>query len=192
MSITPAPIYPVNRPNLAATLRYEWSREKLKKFKEAREMLMRDKFRKPNWGVKSSHAFQQLNYEWVAVWSPLWSLLEIEKFFRTSNQDEIAIRLATRRAEQRLRQEEHELNMDMMKQRVKTAPLLLEGPSQLSPRLGHIYHHCDGADDKKKVNNLLSQQNVLNGKQQHHKGNRPGSTISMDSKQTLESSINWK
>lgn len=63
MSITPAPIYPVNRPNLAATLRFEWSREKLKQFKEAREMLMRDKFRRPNWGVKNSHAFQQLNYE---------------------------------------------------------------------------------------------------------------------------------
>lgn len=63
MSITPAPIYPVNRPNLAATLRFEWSREKLKRFKEAREMLMRDKFKRPNWGVKSSHAFQQLNYE---------------------------------------------------------------------------------------------------------------------------------
>jgi protein FAM161A len=63
MSITPAPIYPVNRPNLAATLRYEWSREKLKKYRETREMLMRDKFKRPSWGVKNSHAFQQLHYE---------------------------------------------------------------------------------------------------------------------------------
>lgn len=63
MSITPAPIYPVNRPNLAATLRFEWSREKLKRYKEAKEMMMRDKFKKPSWGVKTSHAFQQLNYE---------------------------------------------------------------------------------------------------------------------------------
>lgn len=63
MSITPAPIYPVNRPNLAATLRFEWSREKLKRYKEAKEMMMRDKFKRPSWGVKSSHAFQQLNYE---------------------------------------------------------------------------------------------------------------------------------
>ena len=113
---------------------------------------------------------------------------------RQSNEEEIAIRLATRRAEQRLRQEEHELNMEMMKQRVKTAPLLLEGPTQLSPRLGHIYHHCDIADDKKKVNNLnnLTQQNVMSkSNHRHHKGNRPGSTISTDSKQT-ESSINSK
>jgi len=62
-SISPAPIYPVNRPNLAATLRFEWSREKLKRFKEAREMVMRDKFKRPSWGVKNSHAFQQLNFE---------------------------------------------------------------------------------------------------------------------------------
>lgn len=110
--------------------------------------------------------------------------------FRTSNQEEIAIRLATRKAEQKLRQEEHELNMEMMKQRVKTAPLLLEGPTQLSPRLGHIYHHCDVADDRKKVSNF-SQQNVMQNKSHQHKGNRPGSTISTDSKQT-ESSINSK
>jgi hypothetical protein len=79
--------------------------------------------------------------------------------------------------------------MEMMKQRVKTAPLLLEGPSQIAPRLGHIYHHCDVADDKKKVNSM-SQLNVPQIKSHyHHKGNRPGSTISTDSKQT-ESSIN--
>jgi len=112
-------------------------------------------------------------------------LLIIFRLYRTSNQEEIAIRLATRRAEQKLRQEEHELNMDMMKQRVKTAPLLLEGPTQLGPRLGHIYHHCDIAEDKKKVNNY-TQQSALS-KQIHHKGNRSGSTISTDSKQ---SSIN--
>jgi Tfp pilus assembly protein PilX len=83
---------------------------------------------------------------------------------RTTHDEEIAIRLATRRAEQRLRQEEHELNMEIMKQRVKTAPLLLEGPPQLSSRLGHIYHHCDITDDKKKVNNMLTQQNVTKNK----------------------------
>jgi hypothetical protein len=80
-----------------------------------------------------------------------------------------------------------------MKQRVKTAPLLLEGPTQLAPRLGHIYHHCDIADDKKKVNISFGQQNVINksSSSHHHKGNRPGSTISTDSKQT-ESSLNSK
>lgn len=82
--------------------------------------------------------------------------------------------------------------MDMMKQRVKTAPLLLEGPTQLSPRLGHIYHHCDIADDKKKVNSYSQQNTLGNSKSNHHhKANRPGSTISIDSKQT-ESSLNSK
>lgn len=63
MSLTPAPIYPVNRPNLAATLRFEWSREKLKKYREAKEMMMRDKFKRPSWGVKNTHAFQQMTFE---------------------------------------------------------------------------------------------------------------------------------
>lgn len=52
------------------------------------------------------------------------------------------------------------MNMEVMRQRVKTAPLLLEGPPQLGARLGHLYHHCDIAEDKKKVNNMLTQQNV--------------------------------
>lgn len=55
----------MNRPNLAATLRYEWSREKLKKYKDAKEMLMRDKFRKPSWGVKNSHAFHLMTQEYL-------------------------------------------------------------------------------------------------------------------------------
>jgi hypothetical protein len=112
---------------------------------------------------------------------------------RQSNDDEIAIRLATRKAEQKLRQEEHEMNMAMMKQRVKTAPLLLEGPSQLSPRLGHIYHHCDSESEKKF--DKLMQQNAHLLKppplhhHHHHKSNRPASTISTDSKVT-ESTYN--
>jgi hypothetical protein len=60
---SPTPIYPVNRPNLAATLRYEWSREKIKRYKDVKESMMRDKFRKPSWGVKNMHAFQQLAHE---------------------------------------------------------------------------------------------------------------------------------
>ncbi|CAO1336852.1 unnamed protein product [Diamesa serratosioi] len=170
LPVTPSPLYPVNRPNLAATLRFERTREKLKQSKQENDMIMSDKFRRPHWGVKQSHAFQQLNYE-------------------TSNEDEIAIRLATRRAEQKQRQEEHDVNMEMMKQRVKTAPLLLEGPSHLAPRLGHIYHHCDNAIDKKKVNTLSSSNINLN--KHHSKSVRPASTISTNSKRT-ESSINSK
>lgn len=63
IKLSATPIYPVNRPNLAATLRYEWSREKMKRLKEAKEMIMRDKFRRPSWGIKTSHAFQQLALE---------------------------------------------------------------------------------------------------------------------------------
>lgn len=70
-----SPIYPVNRPNLAATLRFEWSREKLKRFKEAKEMLMRDKFKKPSWGVKNSHAFYQMTLEYKLKFLFLFKLL---------------------------------------------------------------------------------------------------------------------
>jgi len=62
-NLSATPIYPVNRPNLAATLRYEWSREKMKRFKDTKEIIMRDKLRRPSWGIKSSHAFQQLALE---------------------------------------------------------------------------------------------------------------------------------
>lgn len=82
----------------------------------------------------------------------------------------------------------------MMKQRVKTAPLLLEGPTHLAPRLGHIYHHCDVAEDKKKIDNFIQQNNLLkppSSHSHHSKLNRPESTISTDSKRT-ESSFNTK
>lgn len=58
------PIYPVNRPNLAATLRTEWCRKKL------RDLDLEDsgadsvkKAPKFQWGVKKSQAFQNLNIE---------------------------------------------------------------------------------------------------------------------------------
>lgn len=63
IKFSPTPLYPVNRPNLAAVLRYEWSREKLNRMKETNDQIMRDKFRKPNWGVNKTYAFQQLNQE---------------------------------------------------------------------------------------------------------------------------------
>ncbi|EDS36696.1 conserved hypothetical protein [Culex quinquefasciatus] len=125
------PIYPVNRPNLAATLRTEWCRKKL------RELDLEDsgtdsvkKAPKFQWGVKKSQAFQNLNID---------------------HQEELNLRLATRRAEQKLRQEEHAINMELMRQRVKAAPLLLEGPPQWGPRLGHVAHRCmtsGGGDGK--------------------------------------------
>ena len=82
--------------------------------------------------------------------------------------------------------------MEMMKQRVKTAPLLLEGPTQLAPRLGHIYHNCDIADDKKKLDGLIQQNNLLKVPVMHHKSNRPGSTISSTESKRSESTYNTK
>jgi hypothetical protein len=75
--------------------------------------------------------------------------------------------------------------MEMMKQRVKTAPLLLEGPSNLSPRLGHIYHHCDMLEDKKKIDAILHRKSqfMLNNYEQD-KRSRPSSITSSFSKRT--------
>lgn len=61
--------------------------------------------------------------------------------------EDIAIRLATRRAEQRLRQEEHDMSMELMKQRVRAAPLLLEGPTHWGPKVGQVSHNCKSTDD---------------------------------------------
>lgn len=112
-----------------------------------------------------------------------------------THDEELQVRLATRRAEQKLRHQEHEVNMEIMRQRVKTAPLLLEGPPQLGARLGHLYHHCDIAEDKKKVNNMLSQQNVTSKSKskENHVYRAPDSMISTDdSKHSEMGSINSK
>ncbi|XP_053669865.1 protein FAM161A [Anopheles nili] len=120
---TPAPIYPVNRPNLAATLRTEWCRKKLRDLELDDSTIDKQKVPRFRWGVKKSQAFQNLNLD-------------------HTHEEELNLRLATRRAEQRLRQEEHAINMELMRQRVKAAPLLLEGPPQWGPRLGHVAHRC--------------------------------------------------
>ncbi|XP_058116861.1 uncharacterized protein LOC131288591 [Anopheles ziemanni] len=120
---TPAPIYPVNRPNLAATLRTEWCRKKLRDLELDETAAEKKKAPRFRWGVKKSQAFQNLNLD-------------------HTHEEELNLRLATRRAEQRLRQEEHAINMELMRQRVKAAPLLLEGPPQWGPRLGHVAHRC--------------------------------------------------
>ncbi|XP_055636223.1 protein FAM161A [Toxorhynchites rutilus septentrionalis] len=122
LGTNPAPIYPVNRPNLAATLRTEWCRKKLRDI-ELEDSGAVKKPSRPQWGVKKSQAFQNLNLD-------------------HSHQEELNLRLATRKAEQKLRQEEHAINMELMRQRVKAAPLLLEGPPQWGPRLGHVAHRC--------------------------------------------------
>lgn len=52
------------------------------------------------------------------------------------------MRLAARRAEEKLRKEEHLLNMQIMRERVRAAPLLLEGPTYWGPHVGQKSHLC--------------------------------------------------
>lgn len=59
-----------------------------------------------------------------------------------TNEEDIQLRLATRRAEQKLRQEEHHINMEMMRQRVRAAPLLLEGQTQWATSMDALRHSC--------------------------------------------------
>uniref|UniRef100_A0A182Q252 Uncharacterized protein n=1 Tax=Anopheles farauti TaxID=69004 RepID=A0A182Q252_9DIPT len=145
---TPAPIYPVNRPNLAATLRTEWCRKKLRDMELEDTTTDKKKVPRFRWGVKKSQAFQNLNLD-------------------HTHEEELNLRLATRRAEQRLRQEEHAINMELMRQRVKAAPLLLEGPPQWGPRLGHVAHRCSSLNRESeqalfrkpdKMSKLISQK----------------------------------
>ena len=112
----------------------------------------------------------------------------IKIFSRTSNEEVISMRLATRRAEQQLRQEEHEMNMALMNQRVKSTPLLLEGPTMLSPRLGHITHQCQVYNTNKKY----SSNNTLQIPKRHS-AKRPGSSkMSSYSTDSKGSSTNSK
>lgn len=134
---TPIPSYPVNRPNLAATLRVQSARQKVRDLAKPKSIVPRNKLTETavnpttrsqskdsgGWGVRKSPAWRSMNYD-------------------PSNVEDIAVRLATRRAEQRLRQEEHEISMELMKQRVRAAPLLLEGPTYWGPKVGQLSHHC--------------------------------------------------
>lgn len=60
-----------------------------------------------------------------------------------TNDEDISLRLSTRRAEERLRQEEHQINMELMRQRVRVTPLLLEGQTALPNTLTAGAHRCD-------------------------------------------------
>lgn len=61
------------------------------------------------------------------------------------------MRLATRRAEQKLRQEEHQINMELMRQRVRAAPLLLEGPTQWATTMDSLRHNCRQDDEQRML-----------------------------------------
>lgn len=62
-----------------------------------------------------------------------------------TNDEDISLRLSTRRAEERLRHEEHLISMELMRQRVRATPLLLEGATQLptTATAGRHRLHCE-------------------------------------------------
>ncbi|XP_063706117.1 protein FAM161A [Culicoides brevitarsis] len=120
----PSPLYPVNRPNLAATLRYEHSRHKIQELQERATSSLSGSTVRP--------------YRWNVQKTPGWQSLAMDP----THAEELQLRLATRRAEQKLRQEEYKMSKELMIQRVKAAPLLLEGPSHWGPKVGQLSHHC--------------------------------------------------
>lgn len=63
INMAPKPLYPVNRPNLAATLRFEHSRNKLKQLSEGSESSLFCPLKLYHWGVKRAPGWQSLSYE---------------------------------------------------------------------------------------------------------------------------------
>ncbi|XP_013098702.2 uncharacterized protein LOC106081356 [Stomoxys calcitrans] len=118
---SPSPVHPVARPNLAATLRVECSRKKVKELKN--NCTYYDKTPQIDWEVRKT---------------PAWKSLSLNE----THQEIIKLRLATRKAEQALQKREYDLNMELMRQRVKSAPLLLEGPTHWGPDVGKLTHNC--------------------------------------------------
>lgn len=59
-----------------------------------------------------------------------------------SHKNILSLRLATRKAEQKRQENDYEMQMLMMKERVKSAPLLLEGPTHWGPHVGKLTHSC--------------------------------------------------
>lgn len=62
-NLAPRPLYPVNRPNLAATLRYEHSRRRLKELSELSESIIQGTVKPFRWNVKKTPGWQALSYE---------------------------------------------------------------------------------------------------------------------------------
>ncbi|XP_017081700.1 uncharacterized protein LOC108114980 [Drosophila eugracilis] len=116
-----SPLHPVSRPNLAATLRAEVSRKKVKELKN------NCTFHDP-----------RPQFDWEVRKTPAWKSLSLNE----SHKALLSIRLATRKAEQAFQERQYELHMEMMRQRVKSAPLLLEGPTFWGPEVGKLTHTC--------------------------------------------------
>ncbi|XP_011184037.2 uncharacterized protein LOC105213145 [Zeugodacus cucurbitae] len=119
--VTPSPIHPVARPNLAATLRAEVSKKKLKELKN-----------------NCTYYDDTPQFDWEVRKTPAWKSLSLNE----THKEILSMRLATRKAEQAMQKREYELNMELMRQRVKSAPLLLEGATFWGPHIGKLTHTC--------------------------------------------------
>lgn len=134
-----SPLHPVSRPNLAATLRAEVSRKKVKELKN--NCTYHDPRPQFDWEVRKTPAWKSLSLKWVV--HQILSFAHIQcSFFSESHKALLSIRLATRKAEQAFQERQYELHMEMMRQRVKSAPLLLEGPTFWGPEVGKLTHTC--------------------------------------------------
>ncbi|EDW34332.1 GL21635 [Drosophila persimilis] len=116
-----SPLHPVARPNLAATLRAEVSRKKVKELKN-----------------NCTYHDPRPQFDWEVRKTPAWKSMSLNE----SHKALLSIRLATRKAEQALQERQYDLHMTMMRQRVKSAPLLLEGPTFWGPEVGKLSHTC--------------------------------------------------
>ncbi|XP_068158037.1 uncharacterized protein [Drosophila tropicalis] len=117
-----SPQHPVARPNLAATLRAEVSRKKVKELRNQ----------------NCTYHEPRPSFDWEVRKTPAWKSLSLNE----SHKALLSIRLATRKAEQALQERQYDLHMEMMRQRVKSAPLLLEGPTYWGPEVGKLSHNC--------------------------------------------------
>ncbi|EDW54918.1 uncharacterized protein LOC6613916 [Drosophila sechellia] len=116
-----SPLHPVSRLNLAATLRAEVSRKKVKELKN-----------------NCTYHDPRPQFDWEVRKTPAWKSLSLNE----SHKALLSIRLATRKAEQAFQERQYELHMELMRQRVKSAPLLLEGPTFWGPEVGKLTHTC--------------------------------------------------
>lgn len=91
--------------------------------------------------------------------------------FSESHKALLSIRLATRKAEQALQERQYDLHMQMMQQRVKSAPLLLEGPTYWGPEVGKLSHTCRIEGMRHACENTQ-----LRSRHKHHKKERSNSS----------------
>ncbi|XP_055905058.1 uncharacterized protein LOC129940675 [Eupeodes corollae] len=149
-----SPIHPVARPNLAATLRLQVSKKKVKELKN--NCTFNDHRPQVDWEVRKTPAWKSLSHN-------------------ESHKEILALRLATRKAEQEHQKRQYEMHMEIMRQRVKSAPLLLEGSTFWGPHVGKLSHSCHkdnlkhncqhGANSqkqKKKFNKTNSRKYISN------------------------------